>query len=144
MFHVMLVLPALILLVIIMSIILFGLLAFIASLVGGASVAYLVKNKSAKRLLFVGFSILSFIGLLPMLPVIMAVMSVSLSYITAVIVMMLICIGILSITGIIFSRALNNKYGKILLAVIFCIILVSAIFFAILAPIISSLLLSSY
>ena len=141
MFHVLIVLPILILLVILISILLFGLLTFIISLVGGTSVAFLVKNTLSRRLLLTGFSILSFIGLLPILPFVMAKMNASLNYISIAVVLMMICIGVLSVVGIKFSSTIKNKFGKISLIVIFCITTIIALFFIVLAPIISNLLL---
>ncbi len=142
MFHLMLGLPVLVILVIVISILLFGLFALIASLVGGASTAALVKNKLSRRLLLTGFAILSLTGLLPLLPFIMAYISVPFNYVTAAVMVMLISVAVLAVVGIRFSRAIKNKLGKTALTILFCIILIFAIFLTVLAPIIGNFLLS--
>lgn len=125
-----------------MTMLLFVAVIVVASLIGGASSALFVKNKSARRLLLVGFAIISFVGLVPLLPFIMGYLSVSLNYIVAAIMMVTVCVTGLSVAGIRFSNAIRNKAGRVILKVLFWIVLVLAVLVTIVTPLISNYLVS--
>ncbi|MDY4027607.1 MAG: hypothetical protein SOZ13_21255, partial [Enterococcus avium] len=68
MFHVILILFPLILCGIILPILLFGLSSILISIFGGTASALLIKNKKARSLLFISFTILSLLGVLCLFP----------------------------------------------------------------------------
>lgn len=143
MFHVMLVLPLLILLAIVISILLFSIFTIVVSVIGGASTALFIKNKSIKRLLFIGFCILSFIGLICLIPFITIYAQLSELFFTLAAVIACVCIGILAIAGIRYSATLQNKIGKTALIVVFGLILAAAASVAIFIPVVRGFLISS-
>jgi len=136
MFHVLLVLPLLILAVMAFSVLLFGILALIVSAMGGASAALLIKGKTAKRLLVIGFSILTFGGIICILPFIAMYMQIPELSLTILTIAAFLCIGILAVVGIKSSAIIQNKLGKTVLTVIFYIILVAAASIAVFIPIV--------
>ena len=77
MFHLMLALPMLVVLAIIAFVILFGIVAIVSAFIGGTTVALLIKDITAKKLLFIGFCILFLIGFLCLAPVITTNLSLS-------------------------------------------------------------------
>lgn len=127
MFHVMLVLPVLLIAVAVASVILFGITAIVAACIGGTSVAILMKNTLAKKLLFIGFGILFGVGLLCISPIVsfyLELTAIALSVLSGVVYL---CMMLLAIWGIRVSCAVKNKVGKTLLIVGFCLVLTAAI-----------------
>jgi hypothetical protein len=142
MFHLMLVLPALVVLAFIVSALLFSILTLVLSAVGGASTALFIKDKSLKKLLFIGFCILSFVGLICLIPFITLYLQLPELFFTLATVIALICIAGLSLFGIKLSTAMKNKIGKTILISVFSLILSTAASFAIFIPIVRGFLLS--
>lgn len=126
MFHVMLVLFPIILLVIMGSILLFGIVSVLAGLFGGTAAALFIKNKSVKNILIIGFSIVLLFGALCVLPFIVAFSSIALVLLPSLGVLILVLIGALAIGGIKISTSIHNKIGRILLTILFGIICVIA------------------
>jgi len=141
MFHVMLVLPALIIAFFVIAIAALAIVTLVASAVGGASVAVFIKSKTAKRLLFVGISIFAFIAGAILLPFILVYFKLSADIFLPAIIAVFVCIAILSFLGIRFSNAVNTKAGKTALKVVFSIVLFIAVVLAISMPIIKNVLL---
>ena len=142
MFHVMLVLPFLVLGGFFVSILLFGIFALIASVVGGASSALFIKSKTPRRLLFIGSSILSFVALLFIIPFIAIYAQLQPPFFTLAIIITSICIAVLSAVGIRFSTAVVNKIGRTVLFVVFGLVFVLAVAIAIFVPVVRALLLA--
>ena len=142
MFHVMLVLPVLLILAFIIAAILTGIFIIVLSAVGGTSFALLIKNKNIRKLIFIGASILALVGLACLLPVITMFGELSSSFLFFAIMGSVICIGILSIVGMRFSRSIQNKIGKTVSTILFILTLVAAISVAIAIPVIRVLFTS--
>ena len=143
MFHVMLVFPVLVIMAMAVSALLFGIFALIAGALGGASAALFVKNKAVKRLLFVGLSILTFVGLICALPVVAVYAQFSEPALTFSAVAAVLCIGILSGIGMKFSAAIKNRAVKTILMVIFGLLLAAALSVAIFIPVVRHMLISA-
>ncbi len=142
MFHLMLALPAIIVLAIVASLILFSIVAITSAFIGGTTVALLVKNATAKKLLFIGFCILFLTGFLFVSPFIIGLLNLPATAFTIVSVCIYICIMILTIAGIkTSSSSVSNKIGKLILIVVFCIILIAAISLMIITALTSFILL---
>jgi len=139
----MLVLPALILAAIVISIILFSIFTIVVSILGGASTALFIKNKIIKKLLFIGFCILSFIGLICLIPFITIYAQLPELFFTLATVVAFVCIGILAVAGIRCSTTVQNKIGKTALVVVFGLILAAAVSFIIFIPVVRGFLISS-
>lgn len=132
MFHLMLVLPVIIVLVMVALVILFSIVAIISAIIGGTTVALLVKNVTTRKLLFIGFCILFLIGFLCMTPFITGFLNLPATFFTSASIFIYICIVILTIAGIKLSNnSISSKIGKIILITVFCIILIVAISLAI-------------
>ena len=140
MFHVMLVLPALIVAAIAISILLFGIFILIASALSGASAALLIKNKAVKQLLLIGCGILTFGGILCVFPFVAIYAGIPELAITAGVVAALICMAVLAALGIKFASMIKKKVGKIILMVVFTIVAIAAASVAVFIPIIRMLL----
>ena len=128
MFHLMLVLPILICVVIMFSVFLFGVSILIAGIIGGASTALLIKDKVVKRLIFIGCGIVSFVGLICALPIVSAYTQMP-EYLSLTVAMVaaLLCIAILSVLGVKFSAAIQNEGGRAFLKITFWLILIAAV-----------------
>jgi hypothetical protein len=140
MFHVLLVLPAIIIFLVIVSVALFCVFAVVAGVIGGASTALLIKNETIKRLLFIGFAILSFAGFIPATPFAAMLAGLSATSATFISVVLLACVGVLAIIGMKAASALENKIAKTVLTVIFCAVLIIAVSVAVITLIIYALL----
>lgn len=140
MFHVVLVLPIFIMLGVFISIILFSIFMFVLSIVGGASTALLVKNKTYKKLLFTGLCIVSFIGLVSSLPIIALYAGLSAQFLMQATVAAFVCIAILGVAGIRFAAAIENKIVKTVLVVVFGLVCAAAVSLAVLFPVLRQLL----
>ena len=138
-----LIIPALILSAIIISLLLFSILMIVVSALGGASTALFIKNKTARKLLFVGFCILSFIGLLFLIPFVSIYAQLPELFYTLATVVAFVCIGILSVAGFRYSTTIQNKIGKTVLSVVFGFILVIAVSFTIFIPVLRGFFMSS-
>lgn len=143
MFHVMLLLIPIGLLVIFVSILLFGITTVIAGLIGGTTAALLVKEHNCKRLLFIGFCILSFIGLLCLIPFIIAFAGLPATFFSISSVFIYICIALLTIIGIRLAKALKNKVAKTALIILFCAVLIIALSLSVFTLIATNVLLST-
>ena len=128
MFHLFFGLLVIGLLVIVVSVLLFSIVTIAAGLIGGTSAALLIKNKTSKRLLLIGFCIMFFIGLLCLIPLITAFASLPTMFFSITSVFICICIIMLTIAGIKLSKSIEIKIGKTVLLIVFCIILIVAIF----------------
>ena len=142
MFHVMLVLPLLLIAAVVIAIVLFGIFVIIASIVGGATTAALVKNKTAKKLMFIGLCIVSLIGMACVAPFAAIYAELSGLAITLAMSGAFVCIAVLSIIGIKFSGDIQNNIGKKVLKVIFILVMITALIFAIFVPVVRWLFLS--
>lgn len=127
MFLLILALLMLILLGIVIFMVFIGVVAIVSAMVGGTTVAVLVKNKTAKKLLFIGVFTLFLIGTLCIAPIIIAYLSLPAVFIAIASIFTCLCIMVLSIAGIKLSLTINNKIGKTILIILFCIILVAAV-----------------
>ena len=127
MFHVMLILIPLIFIVILGSIVLFGVVSIIASVVGSASVALFVKDKTTKYLLFVGCSIVLFVGSLCVLPLVTAALKVEYHLFLIICMIILIIIGLLALLGVRLTIALKNKMLRTILSSVFIIVIILAL-----------------
>jgi hypothetical protein len=136
----MLVIPALIILAILLSFIMFGIFIAIAGIIGGASAALLVKNKTFKRLLFIGFCIVSFAGFLCVIPFVMLYVNFSAAPITAIMVLACVFIVVLAILGIKFTNGIQNKIGKSVIIILFSLALAIALSLGIIISAISGYL----
>ena len=127
MFHVMLILIPLIFIVILGSIVLFGVVSIIASVVGSASVALFVKDKTTKYLLFVGCSIVLFVGSLCVLPLVTVSLKVEYHLFLIICMIILIIIGLLALLGIRLTIVLKNKMLRTILSSVFIIVIILAL-----------------
>ena len=138
MFHVMLVLPALILFFVIvaalLSLLVVGVLAVGVGAFGGASAALFVENKAAKRLLLIGFGMLVIIGAACSLPLVAMFAGLPEVFFPFVIVVLFIGVGVMASFGIRFSAKIHNKVGKVVLLVVFSIFLAASAAIAIVTP----------
>ena len=126
MFHVVLVLPVLIIAVMLLAFLLFSVFMIIISTFGGAAAVLFIKNKILRNLLFIGCAILSFVGLFFVIPFIIIYMQLPSIFINIATVVILACIGMLAAVGIRFSSLIQNKIGRTTLSVIFMIVLIIA------------------
>lgn len=120
MFHVVLVLPAILIIMAILAIIVFtAIVAIAASLIGGISVAALVKNKTVKKFLFMGFCIIFFAGLTIGIPFLTAynVITETMGRVAACIFTLIIIA--ISIAGSIMAGRLSNATAKTALRIVF-------------------------
>jgi hypothetical protein len=131
MFHVALVLMPITLLVVLGSMLLFGIIAVLAGMVGGTSAALLVKNKAVKRLLVIGFCILLLIGSLCLLPIVGVYAKFEADFIAAIGAFLFVFVGILAIFGVKTSVSIHNKIGRTVLSVIFSVLCIAAISLAV-------------
>ena len=121
---------------------LFGIFALIASAIGGAAAAKLVKDKMTKRLVLVGFGILSFAGLVCLFPFVALALQIPEIYYVIASMTALVCIMILCIIGIKFSRAIQSQIPRTIVLVLFGFVLASAASIAIFIPIVRHFLIS--
>lgn len=143
MFHVMLVLPVLVLMAVLAAIFLFSVFTVAVSVIGGASTAIFVKDKTVRRLLFIAFCILSLVGLICLLPFITLYAQLSELFLTLMAVATCIGIGILAFAGIRCSAAVKNPFGKTVLTVVFGLILAASAFSAVIIPVLRGVLLAA-
>lgn len=130
MFHVVLILiPLMILCGIIIPIILFGISSLLISIFGGTASAILIKNKKARSLLFIGFAILSLIGVLCLFPFIGIYTPLPLSYYPIIMKVLIGLMGAFSILGIVNTLSLQNKVVKRVIVTLFGIIIFLVGFF---------------
>ena len=141
MFYVMLVLPALLIAAVVIAIVLFGIFVIIASIVGGATTAALVKNKTAKKLMFIGLCIVSFIGMACVAPVVVIYAELSGLALTLAMSGIFVCIGVLAIIGMRLSNGVENNIGKKVLKIVFILVLITAAILAIFVPVVRWLFL---
>jgi len=127
MFHVVLILLPLIFAVIFGSIVLFGAVSIIAGIVGSASIAFLVKDKTMKYLLLIGFSILLFVGSLCVLPPIAISMNIEYNLFLTICMIVLVLIGLLALSGIYLVKSLQNKILQTVLRLVFIIVIILAL-----------------
>lgn len=127
MFHLVLVLPIMIIMLILAAIVFIAIVAIAASLVGGISVATLVKNKVVKKFLIMGFCITFLTGITVIVPFLVnyKVISGTVGFIAACI-LSLIVLGI-SIAGMTLSVRLSNKIAKVAVPVAFSFAIVGAL-----------------
>lgn len=146
MFHVVLVLPLLIMLGIIASILLFvvifAALTIVVSIVGGASAALFIKNKMAKKLLILGCCIFSFASLACLLPFIALYFGLSELFLTLAAAFTLLCVALFSFLGIRTAKAIQNKIGRTTLYVLYGITGTAGALLLIALPFLRSYLLS--
>lgn len=119
----------------IFAVFLFGIFTVVLGLIGGATTAATVKDKTVRKLLFLGFAIVSLVGLVCMLPILAIPLNMSgLTYIIATVVS---CVGaaVLAVVGIRTANALQNKIAKYLLVVLFSLVLVAAVAVGIIVPV---------
>lgn len=138
MFHVFLVLPIFIIAFFVIATIISAIVILVASAVGGATVALFVKNKAAKRLLFVSISIIAFIAGIFLVPFILMYGELSPSLFLPLEICLLIFIAILSFLGSRFVNVIEIKAGKSILKGIFFVVLFLAVVAAISLPIIAN------
>lgn len=131
MFHVLLVLIPIVLLIIIGSILLFGIACIVAGIIGGTAATALIKNKTVKYLLLTAFCILLSVGSLCVFPFISLFVSFSAGIVEIVSVIILAFIGILSVLGIKVSNSIGKKIGRIISIIAFSIVGIFAITIAI-------------
>ncbi|HCG35078.1 MAG TPA: hypothetical protein DER23_01925 [Clostridiales bacterium] len=131
MFHVLLVLPVILIMMVIAAVVLFGIVAIVAACIGGTSVAILIKNTLVKKLLFVGFGVLLCVGVLCIIPVISFYLDLTTIFFSAASGVVYFCMTLLAIWGIRVSCTVSSKLGKTLLIVAFCLVLIAAISLAI-------------
>lgn len=127
MFYVILIIPMLILVAILVSVILFGIVAVVSAFVGGTTMALLIKNATIKKLLSIGFFTLFLIGILCLSPLMMVYFDLSALFFAMISSFIYISIAILSIVGIKLSKTITSKMGKTLLVIVFCILLTAAL-----------------
>ncbi len=132
MFHLVLILFPLLILVIIGSVLLFGITTVIAGIIGGASVAVYIKNKRVKQLLLIGFCILLFIGSLCLISTLGLFLGLTAELFSILFYIILAFIIILAIAGIIISISINNKIGMTILIFIFATVCAIALLFVVL------------
>lgn len=125
MFHLVLMLFPLILTALIIPILLFGLSSILISIFGGTAMAILIKDRTVKLLLFIVFAILSMVGAVFLFPFIAIYTPLPLNYYPIVFNGLFTFIGIFSVVGIIQSRSLRNKYGKIIFLSVFSIMILA-------------------
>lgn len=142
MFHLMLVLIPIGILVFVVSILLFGITTIVAGLIGGTAATLLVKNKTYKRLLFIGFCNLSLIGLLCLIPIIITFANLPAMFFTVSSVFIYICIAALAIVGIKLTKPFKRNIGKTALIIVFCTLLIAALSLFIFTLIATHVLLS--
>jgi hypothetical protein len=127
MFHVVLILIPLIFAVIFGSIVLFGAVSIIAGIVGSASIALLVKDKTVKYLLLLGFSILLFVGSLCVLPLIAISMNIEYNLFITICMIVLAFIGLLALSGIYLVKLHQNKTLQTVLMAVFIVVIILAL-----------------
>lgn len=131
MFHLMLILLPLIFMVIIIPIILFGLFSIIVSVFGGTAAAILIKNKKARSLCFIGFTILSMIGAIILFPFISMYTNIPFDYYPLFFNILFVSMGILSTVGIFLSHSIQNKVVRALTTALFITVIIIVVFFII-------------
>lgn len=95
----------------------------ITALVGGASAALVVRDKSLKRLLLLGCGILALVGI--------ACVSLVLSWSYWVTVSCCAAVIVLSILGLCGSKCIANKYGRVGSIMLFAFAAAAALLFGI-------------
>lgn len=129
MFHVVLILFPLILCGIVLPILLFGLSSVLISIFGGTAAAIWIKNKKARSLLFIGFTILSLIGVLCLSPLIVVYTPLPASYFPFFCKALIALMGVFSILGIVTTRSIQNTVIKRVIIALFGIIVFIVGFF---------------
>ncbi len=130
MFHVLLMffpLIGLLALVIIGSLLLFGVTSIIVGAVGGSVAAKHINNRLHRRLIFIGLLILLLVGSLCILPAAAVFARLPLTVIAISGDVLLAIIGGLAIAGIAASRSVERKTLKTVLTVIFGIVCAVAV-----------------
>ena len=122
MFHVVLILFPLILCGIILPILLFGLSSILISIFGGTASVLLTKNKKARSLIFIGFTILSLLGVLCLFPFVAIYTPLPFSYYPFFCNVLIALMGVFSILGITSSRPIQNNLVKRVVIVLFSIV----------------------
>ena len=141
MFHLIIGLLGIGILIVFISILLFGIVTIAVGLIGGTSAALLLKRRTFRNLLLVSFCILVLIGFLSLIPLITVLFNIPVMLFSVASVVIYICVMMLTIVGIRFSRAIHNKIGKAILHIVFYTILIAAIAFIIFTLAASFLLL---
>lgn len=129
MFHVVLILFPLILCGIVLPILLFGLSSVLISIFGGTAAAIWIKNRTARSLLFIGFTILSLLGVLCLSPLIVVYTPLPVSYFPFFCKVLIALMGGFSILGIFSTRSIQNAVVKKVIIVLFSIIVFLVGFF---------------
>lgn len=112
-------LPILILVAILVAILFIAFVAIAISLVGGISVAALVKNKDVKKFLIMGFCIIFLTGLMILTPIIAKYIGIGSTVSFVISCILALIILVISIVGMILSVRLNNKIAKVAVSVVF-------------------------
>lgn len=112
-------LPILILVAILIAILFIAFAAIAISLVGGISVAALVKNKDVKKFLIMGFCIIFFTGLMILTPITAKYTGIGSRVGFVISCILALIILVISIVGMTLSVRLNNKIAKVAVSVVF-------------------------
>ncbi|GCF93098.1 hypothetical protein NRIC_09890 [Enterococcus florum] len=121
MFHLMLILLPLLFLVMILSILLFGATMLLISLFGGAATVLWIKNRTAKRLLFIGFAIVSLIGGMCLFPFVGIYANLTMPLFRTITGILLSLIVFLAMGGIKISMTVQNKTGRTFLCILYAL-----------------------
>lgn len=136
MFHVFLVLPIFIIAFFVIATVISAIVVLVASAVGGATVALLVKNQEVKKLLFVGISIIAFIAGVFLVPFVLMYNNLPTSLFLPLEIGLLICIAVLAFLGTRLVERSEIKAGKTILKGLFFVVLFLAVVAAISLPLI--------
>ena len=137
MFHLMFGLIAISIALIVGTILLSGIALAVISVFGGTSAALLVKNRTVRRLLFLGCGILLLVAALCLAPFVGVYAGLTADIFQIASIIMLSLIGILSFVGVRTSNSITNKIGKIISIIIFSVMCVIAITLAIFIGVLS-------
>lgn len=130
MFHVVLILLPLILCAIILPILLFGLSSLLISIFGGTASAILIKNRKARSLLFISFTILSLLGSLCLFPFVAIYTPLPFNYYPFVCNVLIALMGLFSILGIVNALSIQNRITKRVIIVLFsCVAVIVGVVF---------------
>lgn len=140
MFHIILILPFLIIAGIMFSIMLCSIATIVVSIVGGASTAVFVKNKLVRKMLFIGFCIVTFGGLICLMPFLTLYMQLSELFLTLATLAACACVGILAMMGMRCSATIQNKLARTVFTGVYGLILVIAVLFVIAAMVLRGVL----
>ena len=127
MFHLLIGLTALVLFVVFGALILFFITVLLVSIFGGASAALIVKDKTIKRLLFIGFSIMFLSASTFLLPFLGANIEFPAIYYPMICALIFILTGILIFAGFKTANSIIHKIGRIVAIIAFSILCVFSI-----------------